>query len=204
MCIAFFYAVGTGLGGAIGPLLFGALINTKHVTPVFWGYTLAAGLMAVSGIVAAFMAVDAEGKQLEDIATPITAAEAEVVGGADEQKQPEAAETTQVEPRLEECILHGIGCVLVIAEDEPGGPEKPISPADRQCREGIEISAARPDHEVSLHRSTSDVAVVWPLCPVWGRSESVCSIFLESPGQPARRASGPSRDTRVPCHRVVM
>jgi MFS family permease len=98
MCIAFFYAVGTGLGGAIGPLLFGALINTKHVTPVFWGYTLAAGLMAVSGIVAAFMAVDAEGKQLEDIATPITAAEAEVVGGADEQTQPEGAETTQVEP----------------------------------------------------------------------------------------------------------
>src|SRR3954449_3974282 len=81
MCIAFFYAVGTGLGGAVGPLLFGALINTKHLTPVFWGYTLAAGLMVASGVVAAFLAVDAEGKQLEDIATPITAAEAEVVGG---------------------------------------------------------------------------------------------------------------------------
>src|SRR4051794_34066688 len=84
MCIAFFYAVGTGLGGAIGPLLFGALINTKHVTPVFWGYTLAAGLMVASGIVAAFLPVDAEGKQLEDIATPITAADAEVKeGGTD-------------------------------------------------------------------------------------------------------------------------
>jgi hypothetical protein len=81
MCIAFFYAVGTGLGGAIGPLLFGHLINTKHVTPVFWGYTLAAGLMVASGIVAAFLAVDAEQKQLEDIATPITAAEAEVKEG---------------------------------------------------------------------------------------------------------------------------
>ena len=80
LCIAFFYAVGTGLGGAVGPLLFGALINTKHVTPVFWGYVLAAGLMAASGIVAAFLAVDAEGKQLEEIAKPITAAEAEVVG----------------------------------------------------------------------------------------------------------------------------
>jgi hypothetical protein len=82
MCIAFFYAVGTGLGGAIGPLLFGALINTKHVTPVFWGYVLAAGLMIGSGIVAAFLAVDAEGKQLEDIAKPITAQEAEVTGEA--------------------------------------------------------------------------------------------------------------------------
>ena len=77
MCIAFFYAVGTGLGGAIGPLLFGALINTKHVTPVFWGYVLAAGLMAGAGIVAAFLAVDAEQKGLEDIAKPITAADAE-------------------------------------------------------------------------------------------------------------------------------
>jgi MFS family permease len=87
LCIAFFYAVGTGLGGAIGPLLFGALINTKHVTPVFWGYVGAAALMAASGIVAAFLAVDAEGKQLEDIATPITAADAD----AKEEQPTEAA-----------------------------------------------------------------------------------------------------------------
>src|SRR3954462_16030974 len=90
MCIAFFYAVGTGLGGAIGPLLFGHLINTKHVTPVFWGYVLAGGLMIASGVVAAFLAVDAEQKQLEEIAPPITAAEAEVVGGADEQQEQQA------------------------------------------------------------------------------------------------------------------
>ena len=80
MSIAFFYAVGTGLGGAVGPLLFGALINTKHLTPVFWGYVLASGLMIAAGVVAAFLAVDAEQKQLEDIAKPITAVEAEVVG----------------------------------------------------------------------------------------------------------------------------
>ncbi|MFL5842768.1 MAG: MFS transporter [Thermoleophilaceae bacterium] len=105
MCIAFFYAVGTGLGGAVGPLLFGALINTKHVTPVFWGYVLAGGLMIASGVVAAFLAVDAEQKQLEEIAKPITAAEAEVVGADAEQPsedgarrerepQPEPATTT--------------------------------------------------------------------------------------------------------------
>jgi hypothetical protein len=88
LCIALFYAVGTGLGGAVGPLLFGALINTKHVTPVFWGYTLAAFLMAASGVIAAFLAVDAEQKQLEDIATPITAAEAEVVGGERAEEKP--------------------------------------------------------------------------------------------------------------------
>jgi MFS family permease len=105
LCIALFYAVGTGLGGAVGPLLFGALINTGKVTPVFWGYTLAAFLMAASGVVAAFLAVDAEGKQLEDIATPITAAEAEVVGGdkapakeapAEPQRPPAEPERTPV------------------------------------------------------------------------------------------------------------
>jgi hypothetical protein len=70
---------------------------------------------------------------------------------------------------LEERILHGIGGVLVIAEDEPGRPEEPVSRAGGQCREGIEISPLRPNHEVSLHRSTFGVAVVWPLCQVWGR-----------------------------------
>jgi hypothetical protein len=86
-------------------------------------------------------------------------------------------QTADVEPGLEEGILHGIGGVLVVAEDEPGGPEEPIGRAGGQCREGIEISPLRPNHEVSLHRSTFGVAVVWPLCPVWGRVEPVCSIF---------------------------
>jgi hypothetical protein len=83
MCIAFFYAVGTAIGGAAGPLLFGALINTKHLTPVFWGYVLAAALMIASGLVAAFLAVDAEQKQLEDIAPPLTAIEAEIIEDGD-------------------------------------------------------------------------------------------------------------------------
>ncbi|HEX4718970.1 MAG TPA: MFS transporter [Thermoleophilaceae bacterium] len=103
LCIAFFYAVGTGLGGAVGPLLFGALINTGHVTPVFWGYTLAAFLMAASGIVAAFLAVDAEQKPLEEIATPVTAAEAEVVTGGEgiPAEQAQADEPSTERPREE-------------------------------------------------------------------------------------------------------
>jgi hypothetical protein len=66
-------------------------------------------------------------------------------------------QTAQVNPGLEKRILHGIGSVLVIAQDEPGGPEEPIGRADRQWRERIEISPLRPDHEVSLHRSTFGV-----------------------------------------------
>jgi hypothetical protein len=78
-------------------------------------------------------------------------------------------QTAYVEPGLEERILHGISGVLVVAEDEPGGPEEPVGRAGGQCREGIEIPPLRPNHEVSLHRSTLGVAVVWPRCPVWGR-----------------------------------
>jgi hypothetical protein len=78
-------------------------------------------------------------------------------------------QTAYVEPGLEERILHRISGVLVIAEDEPGGPEEPVGRAGGQCREGIEVPPLRPNHEVSLHRSTFGVAVVRPLCPVWGR-----------------------------------
>ena len=45
LAIAFFYAVGTGIGGIAGPLLFGALIDTGSRTSVFGGYLLGAVLM---------------------------------------------------------------------------------------------------------------------------------------------------------------
>ena len=38
---------------------------------LFFGYLLGAGVMIVGGLVAVFLAVDAEGKSLEDIATPL-------------------------------------------------------------------------------------------------------------------------------------
>ena len=53
MAIAFFYAVGTAVGGITGPLLFGKLIETGKETNVFWGYVLGASLMIVAGIIQA-------------------------------------------------------------------------------------------------------------------------------------------------------
>ncbi len=38
LAIAFFYAVGTGIGGVAGPILFGALIETGSRMSVFAGY----------------------------------------------------------------------------------------------------------------------------------------------------------------------
>jgi hypothetical protein len=49
------------------------LIATHSRTNVNYGYLLGAGLMIAAGIVAVFLAVDAERRSLEDIARPFTA-----------------------------------------------------------------------------------------------------------------------------------
>ncbi|GAA3618024.1 MFS transporter [Kineosporia mesophila] len=76
MAIAFFYAVGTGLGGIIGPLLFGKLVETESFGAVAGGYYLGAGLMFAAGVLEWFIGVDAENRTLEDIASPLSAAKA--------------------------------------------------------------------------------------------------------------------------------
>src|SRR5262249_33191464 len=53
LAIAFFYAIGTGLGGISGPLLFGALIGTGSRASVFGGYLLGASLMIAAAVIAA-------------------------------------------------------------------------------------------------------------------------------------------------------
>ncbi len=71
MAIAFFYAVGTGLGGIIGPLLFGQFIESG-IPLVALGYVIGAGLMIASGLVEVFLGVKAERRSLEDIAAPLS------------------------------------------------------------------------------------------------------------------------------------
>ena len=71
LAIAFFYAVGTGIGGIAGPWLFGALIDTGSRTSLFGGYLLGAVLMIAAGLIAAFFAVPAERKPLEEVARPL-------------------------------------------------------------------------------------------------------------------------------------
>jgi MFS family permease len=71
LAIAFFYAVGTGVGGIAGPWLFGALIDTGSRTSLFYGYLLGAVLMIAAGVIAALFAVAAERKPLESVARPL-------------------------------------------------------------------------------------------------------------------------------------
>jgi MFS family permease len=84
LAIAFFYAVGTAVGGITGPLLFGKLIETGKEANVFWGYILGASLMIIAGIVQAVLGIEAARRDLEDIAKPLSAEAAE----GDEEEPP--------------------------------------------------------------------------------------------------------------------
>src|SRR3984957_4844765 len=71
LAIALFYAVGTGIGGVAGPVLFGALIDTGSRDSVFMGYLFGAVLMLVAAAVGWRYAVAAERRTLESIAQPL-------------------------------------------------------------------------------------------------------------------------------------
>ncbi len=71
LAIAIFYAVGTGVGGIAGPIVFGMLIETGSRPTVFAGYLFAALLMIGAAFVALRYGVAAERKSLEEVARPL-------------------------------------------------------------------------------------------------------------------------------------
>jgi MFS family permease len=117
MAISLFYAFGTGLA-AFSPTLFGALIQSASRTNVNYGYLIGAGLMLAAGIIAIFLAVPAERRALEDIASPY---------------QPFGGEAP---PRLP--LLRGRASAPMVAflagrfEAVESVPTRPVSPAE--CR----------------------------------------------------------------------
>ncbi|WP_156690063.1 MFS transporter [Mycobacterium sp. Marseille-P9652] len=84
LAIAFFYAVGTAIGGITGPLLFGQLINSGQRGLVVWSFLIGAAVMAIAGLVELWLGVAAEQQPLESLALPLTVADAE------DDAQPEA------------------------------------------------------------------------------------------------------------------
>ena len=73
MVIALFYAVGTGIGGTVGPILFGNLIESGDRGTLFYAYLIGAVAMIVGATFEVIFGVRAEGKSLEDVAAPLTA-----------------------------------------------------------------------------------------------------------------------------------
>lgn len=72
LTIALFYAIGTAIGGIAGPVVFGALIESGSRTSIMVGYLLGGGLMVVAALVTLRLAVAAEGRPLEEVATPLS------------------------------------------------------------------------------------------------------------------------------------
>jgi MFS family permease len=77
MAIAFFYAIGTAIGGITGPQLFSRLIASGDDSQVALAFAIGAVLMIAGGIVALIYGVAAERQSLENIAKPLTAQDAE-------------------------------------------------------------------------------------------------------------------------------
>jgi len=72
LCIAVFYAVGTGIGGVIGPQVFSRMINTESYEQVFLALGLGAVIMILGGLAELVFGVNAERQSLESIAKPPT------------------------------------------------------------------------------------------------------------------------------------
>ena len=72
LAIAIFYALGTAIGGAASPLLFGYLIGTGSIWSLAGGYVFAAILMLVAALAELKFGLDAEMRSLESIAEPLS------------------------------------------------------------------------------------------------------------------------------------
>jgi len=75
LAIAVFYSAGTGIGGVAAPWFFARLIDSGSREAFFAGYVVAAALMAIAATIELLIGVDAERKQLEQIAALLSAAE---------------------------------------------------------------------------------------------------------------------------------
>jgi MFS family permease len=77
LAIAFFFAVGTAIGGITGPALFGQFIHSGNADKVALGFFIGAAVMALGGLAEVLWGVRAERRSLESIARPLTAEEAD-------------------------------------------------------------------------------------------------------------------------------
>ncbi len=156
LAIAFFYAVGTAIGGITGPLVFEKLGESGDVGQVMIAYLIGAAVMAVGGITELILGIRAEQQPLEDIAKPITAREAEEGAGPGEEEparrgaRAAAARALGARARRLAAIPARPGQRLVLAvprqpqqEADPGWVENEIEIIERALREHGEARSRR-------------------------------------------------------------
>ena len=71
--ITLFYALGTAVGGIVGPWLFGSLIGTGERSSIALGYAVGAVLMLIAAATECVLGFPAERRALEDVASPLSA-----------------------------------------------------------------------------------------------------------------------------------
>jgi MFS family permease len=89
--IAVFFAIAQGFG-SLGPHIYGHLIGDgSNPDKLFIGYLIGAGIMVLGGLAEVFFGIDAEGKSLEDIASPLSALHRDAPAGPPVVHRPPAA-----------------------------------------------------------------------------------------------------------------
>jgi len=77
LAIAFFFALGTGIGGVVAPWLFGTLIGSGSRINLLYGYLTSCALMLMAALIEAIAGVKAERQGLEKLAAPLSAEDLE-------------------------------------------------------------------------------------------------------------------------------
>ncbi len=133
LAIAVFYAVGTGIGGIIGPQIFGRLVPTGNATDVFYALALGAVLMIIGGVVEIVFGVKAERKGLEAVAKPLTEVTSSAKSGVQSLRRgddPKAASPDR--------LAHRRGLMVNrLVELRVSGSKTSITPAFSNCRPEI-------------------------------------------------------------------
>ncbi|MEP7738526.1 MFS transporter [Nocardioides sp. 31GB23] len=166
LAIAFFYAVGTAVGGITGPLLFGRLIESGDRSLVALAFYIGAGVMAIGGLVELAFGVKAEKSDLESLAAPLTSDEETDSGeeSADDgseddgdREDPGAVERRERDARIRDRRARQLAGSTGSRRYRPGPgrgvgspwlPPAPDEPSERALDSEIElISAAMAEHE---------------------------------------------------------
>jgi MFS family permease len=84
--IAVFFSIAQ-IVGALATLFYGSLIDKNHpdFNKLFIGYITGAAIMVIGGLIAVFFAVAAEGKSLEDVASPLGVLKAKMTKSGGEE-----------------------------------------------------------------------------------------------------------------------
>ena len=160
LAIAFFYAIGTAAGGISGPLLFGHLIDSGSASTVAIGFYIGCVAMTLGGVAELAFGVKAEQQDLESVAKPLTAEEAEDGDGVEAGTEGEAEHDSgerenQTEREAEaERERRREQRVLVHQQRERSGWRRyRPGPGTSSGSPGMSVSAAVPpaqlDHEIS-------------------------------------------------------